>query len=347
MSKKLIAIASAAALALTGLVVMPTVATAVGPFAVSTSVSDTLSRAGATADGSTATKELTILVPSQDVLRLNVDDLPADSTTGTLLRFKVTTPAGGATVTATAALGGAKLITQAQVDAGSLTTASGAASISVTSDTNGAVTFYAYTTSTADSTITVSSGSNSKVLWVKGVSGLLNSYKLNFTASPVATAASGKITFTGTVTDMFGNVMSGVTSTSIRVNGIGGNLTTNLTAGKFSQNSTTGVVSFEVTNRDTSGPAAINLIMTPALTATEGAPVKVAAFGDPVGTQFFTVNAVDLSAQVTALTAQVAALQAQMADMRTKARSVTKKKYNTLARKWNAANPGARVALKK
>ena len=349
MSKKLIAVASAAALALTGLVVMPTVATAVGPFAVSTALSDTLSRAGSSADGSTATKELTILVPSQDVLRLDVISSgdPNSSTTGTLLRFKVTTPAGGATVTATAALGGAKLITQAQVDAGSLTTASGAASISVTSDTNGAVTFYAYTTSTADSTITVSSGSNSKVLWVKGVSGLLNSYKLNFTASPVATAASGKVTFTGTVTDMFGNVMSGVTSTSIRINGIGGNLTTGLSAGSFAQNATTGVVTFEVTNRDTSGPAAINLLMTTALTATEGVPTKVTALGDPVGTQFFNVSAVDLSAQVTSLTAQVAALQAQMADMRTKARSVTKKKYNTLARKWNAANPGARVALKK
>ena len=349
MSKKLIAVASAAVLALTGLVVMPTTATAVGPFAVSTAVSDTLSRAGASADGSTATKELTILVPSQDVLRFNEISSgdPSSSTTGTLLRFKVTTPAGGATVTATAALGGAKLITQAQLDAGSLTTASGAASISVTSDTNGAVSFYAYTTSTADSTVTVSSGSNSKVLWMKGVSGILNSYKLNFTASPLATSAGGKITFTGTVTDMFGNVLSGVTSTSIRVNGIGGNLTTNLSVSEFSQNATTGVVSFEVANRDTSGPAAISLIMTPALTATEGAPTKVTAFGDPVGTQFFTVSAVDLSAQVTSLTAQVAALTAQLAESRPKATSVTKKRYNTLARKWNAAFPGQRVALKK
>ncbi len=344
MSKKLIAVASAAALALTGLVVMPTVATATpGPFAVSTSASDTLSRAGVSVDGSTADKELTILVPSQDAIRLDPTAAPASSVTGTLLRFKVTTPAGGATVTATAALGGAKLVTQAQVDAGSLTTASGTDSISVTSDTNGLVTFYAYTTSTADSTITVASGANSKVLWVKGVSPLLNSYKLNFTASPVATAASGKITFTGTVTDMFGNVMSGVTSDSIRINGIGGDLSTGLSAGSFAQNATTGVVTFEVTNRDTSGPAAINLLMTTALTATEGAPTKVAAFGDPVGTQFFTVNAVDLSAQVTALTAQVAALQAQIADMRTKANSVTKKRWNKLVRAHRALGGTAKL----
>ena len=344
MSKKLIAIASAAALALTGLVAVAP-ASAVGPFAVNVGQANTLSRANV--DGSTATKELTILVPSQDTLRLDPTAAPADSVTGTLLRFKVTTPAGGATVTATAALGGAKLITQAQVDAGNLTTASGTASISVTSDTNGEVSFYAYTTSTADSTVTVASGSNSTVLWMKGVSGKLNTYKLNFTAAPLNTAASGDITFTGTVTDMFGNVLTGIIDTDLNVTGLGGNLAA-ITETEFAQNATTGVVSFKAANRSTVGSAAISIVTDTSLTAAgDGAPVKVAAFGDPVGTQFFAVNAVDLSAQVTSLTAQVAALQAQMADMRTKARSVTKKKYNTLARKWNAANPGARVALKK
>jgi hypothetical protein len=155
---------------------------------------------------------------------------------------------------------------------------------------------------------------------MKGVSGLLNSYKLNFTASPVDTAPGGDISFTGTVTDMFGNVMKGVTSTSLRVNGIGGNLSTGLTQVDFAQNATTSVITFDIVNRDTTGAAALNLVMTTALTATEGAPTKVTAFGNPVGTQFFSVNAVDLSAQVTSLTAQVAALKAD---------------YNALAAKWN------------
>jgi hypothetical protein len=74
---------------------------------VSVAVADTLSRAGAAANGSTATKELTILVPSQDALRLDPTDDEENSVTGTLLRFKVTTPAGGATVTATAAVASA------------------------------------------------------------------------------------------------------------------------------------------------------------------------------------------------------------------------------------------------
>jgi hypothetical protein len=345
MSKKIIAVAAAAALALTGLVVMPTVASALGPFAVSVAVSDTLSRSGA--DGSTGSLELTILVPTQDVLRLDAQALPATSTSGTLLRFIVTTPAGGAAVTATAALGGAKLVTQAQVDAKGLTTASGTASISVTSDTSGLVTFYAYTTSTADSTITVASSSNSKVLYMKGVSAKVNSYKLNFTASPLATAAAGKITFTGTVTDMFGNVMTGVVADDITTTGLGGNLGA-ITQTDFAQSSTTGVITFTGVNRNTAGSAAISLSMSsPALTAVAGAPVKVAAYGDPVGTLFFAVSAVDLSASVTALTAQVAALTAQLAVSRLIEDSVTQKKYNTLARKWNKANPGAKVALKK
>jgi hypothetical protein len=345
MSKKLIAVASAAALALTGLVAVAP-ASAVGPFAVGVTQADTHSHANN--DGSTADKELTMLVPSQDVLRYNPTNASFSSnTTGTLLRFKVTTPAGGEAVTATAAGGGAKLVTQAQVTKGDLTTASGTASISVTSDTNGEVSFYAYTTSTADSTVTVASGANSKVLYMKGISGKLNTYKLNFTASPLATAPGGKVTFTGTVTDMFGNIHKDIVTGDLNLSGLGGNLTA-ITKGDFAQNATTGVITFTAVNRDTVGSAAMSLVTDTSLTAVaDGSPVKVAAFGDPIGTQFFSVSAVDLSAQVTALTAQVAALQAQLEASRPKATSVTKKRYNTLARKWNAANPGARVALKK
>jgi hypothetical protein len=44
---------------------------------------------------------------------------------------------------------------------------------------------------------------------------------------------------------------------------------------------------------------------------------------------------------------RIAVLTTQLAASRPIATSVTKKRYNTLARKWNAANPGAKVALKK
>jgi len=335
MSKKLIAAASAAALALAGLIAMPTVATAVGPFDVVTTQADTLSRSSA--NGSTGDLELTILVPSQDVLRLDTSADYATSTTGTLLRLKVVTPTVAAAITATAAGGGAKLVTQAQVTAGSLTTASGAATISITSDSAGDATFYAYTTSTSDSTITVSSAGASEIVYLKGISTKANSYKLNFTASPLDTAPGGKVTFTGTITDMFGNLMKNVAAIDLTTTGLGGNLGA-ITEGDFAQNATTSVISFTAANRDTTGAAAISIAMETTLAAA-GAPTKITAFGNPVGTQFFNVNAVDLSAQVTALTAQVAALTATVNGLTAE--------YNALAKKFNKkVNKSKRVALK-
>ena len=335
MSKKLIAAASAAALALAGLIAMPTVATAVGPFDVVTTQADTLSRSSA--NGSTGDLELTILVPSQDVLRLDTSADYATSTTGTLLRLKVVTPTVAAAITATAAGGGAKLVTQAQVTAGSLTTASGAATISITSDSAGDATFYAYTTSTSDSTITVSSAGASEIVYLKGISTKANSYKLNFTASPLDTAPGGKVTFTGTITDMFGNLMKNVVAGDLATTGLGGNLGA-ITEGDFAQNATTSVISFTAANRDTTGAAAISIAMETTLAAA-GAPTKITAFGNPVGTQFFNVNAVDLSAQVTALTAQVAALTATVNGLTAE--------YNALAKKFNKkVIKSKRVALK-
>jgi hypothetical protein len=330
MSKKLIAVASAAALALAGLVAVPTAANAtLGPFSVDVDQADSLSQAAT--NGSTADLELTILVPSQDVLRLDTSANYATSTTGTLLRHIVTTPVGGAAVTVTAAGGGARLVTQAQVTAGNLTTASGTASVSVTTDSTGKVTVYSYTTSTADSTLTFASGANSQVIFMKGISAKTNGYKLNFTASPLDTAPTGEITFTGTVTDGFGNVLRSVVLGDITVSGLGGNLGS-ITATEFAQNATTGVITFKAANRTTTGAAAISLVMSTALTATAGAPVRVTAFGAPVGTQFFAVNAVDLSAQVTALTAQVAALKAD---------------YNALVTKWNKRVDSRKAPKKK
>jgi hypothetical protein len=309
MSKKLIAVASAAALALSALVAAP--ATALGPFDV-TPVGSIANK-----DGSTGDLELTTNVPTQDVLRYN--SVGGASTTSTLVRFNVNTPLGGAAVSVAAAGGGAKLISSAQfAKLSEQTSASGTSTLSITSDSNGAVEFYAYTTSTSDSTITVSSGSASEVLYMKGESAKGNSYKLNFTATSVNTAPGGKVSFTGTITDAFGNLMKSVESADLTVTGLGGNLG-NISKADFLQNTTTSVITFDAVNRDTAGSAAMSISMASTL-APAGVPTKVTAFGTPVGTQFFTVNAVDLAAQVTSLTAQVAALTAD---------------YNALAAKWN------------
>jgi len=325
MSKKLIAVASAVALALTGLVATSSVAT-VGPFDVITAQADT--RSISSANGSTGDLELTIPVPSQDVLRF---DDNAASTTGTLLRFKVVTPTAAAAITATAALGGAKLVTQAQVTAGSLTTASGAQTLSLTSDSGGDATFYAYTTSTSDSTITVSSAGASEIVYMKGTTGKANAYKLEFVASPLSSAASGEITITGTVKDMFGNTFT-LAAGDVVVDGIGGNLTTGATQTEWAQNSTTRVVTFKVANRSTTGSAALSLKAHTTL-GISGVITKVTAFGDPITTNFFSVSAVDLTAQVTALTAEVAKLKADFNALAEKFNKKVKKAKNKVALK--------------
>jgi hypothetical protein len=81
---------------------------------------------------------------------------------------------------------------------------------------------------------------------------------------------------------------------------------------------------------------------------------QITAFGTPVRSYFTIITTASQAAQLATLTTQVTELQAkvtaltdQLAASRPVADSVTKKKYNTLARKWNAANPGAKVALKK
>jgi hypothetical protein len=327
MSKKLLAVASAAALALSALVAAPVAAA--GPF----NVVDTKVSTGSIADrdGSTGDLEHTINVPSQDVLRFDAGT--TSSTTGTVLRYVVVTPLGGAAVSVTAAGGGAKLLTKAQFDKLSeQTTASGAQTLSLTSDSSGDLQFYAYTTSTADSTITVSSAGASKLLYLKGVSAKTNSYKLNFTASPANTAVGGKVTFTGTITDAFGNLMKLVTASDLTITGIGGDLAS-VTPVDFTQSATTSVITFDAVNRNSAGAAAMNIVMANTLAPTAGTPTKITAFGTPVGTQFFTVNAIDLSAQVTALTAEVAKLKADFNALAEKFNKKVKKAKNKVALK--------------
>jgi hypothetical protein len=332
MSKKLIAVASAAALALSAFVATPAMA---APFSVTV-----LGEFGTTA-GTTATDAIVVNAPSQDVLRFDNTDGSGVSTTGTVIRFDVVTTVGSAGVTATAT-GGVKLLTAAQAGASEadledLTTASGTASITDTTTTGATVSMYAYATSTTAGTVTITQNgtSNSTVLFVKAKSEKTNSYKLNFTVTP-ATAAGADVTFTGTITDMFGNLMT-LDTADLVVDGIGGNLATPIaTRTDFAVNSTTKVHTWKMKNRDTNGAAA----MLVKLNSSTAQADEVTAFGDRVTNQFFNVTAVDLAAQVTALTAQVAALQA-IVD-----RKVTKKRYNTLARKWNRAFPSQKVWVK-
>lgn len=311
MSKKLIAVAAAAALALTGLVGM-TSANASTPFSVTvTNTSgDSPAQDAAVpeidADGTTAAKAYNVNVPSNDVIRSNAT---GDRTGTTALKFDVTTTAARGQVDVTAT-GAVRIITADEFDAGAKV-ATGKTSLTDFSAAN-AFTFYVITTSTSAGTVVVSNAGNSKTVYVAGESEW--AYKLNFTA-PTTAALGGDIKVTGTVKDAFGNDLTVARLvTDFDLSGVVGVTA----ASAVTYTAATKSYEFKYTAPTTAIPVAIQVKLSDA--TRNNIPTKVTAFGDPVASVFFTVSATDLTAVVASLTAQVAALKAD---------------YNALAKRWN------------
>jgi hypothetical protein len=335
MSKKLIAVAAAAALALTGLVASPASAGETYTFSVTPKGQITA------ALGNTTDAPLSINVPSQDALRYNVQTFGTGALTASALRLDIQAVATSSAVRIVAT-GGVRLVTDtAFATAAGKKTAAGVASLDLVSNNTdeGLVTVYAFTTSTEVGTVTVTNGGNTKVLYVKGNNLITYAYNINFSA-PSTADVSGDIEVTGSITDAFGNKIEGQATNPFTGSGLftpptffGAANALSDAPDDWTESATSkGTYTFSVTTKATAGQGAIGLTI---------APVKVAAFGDPKSSQFLTFNTASLASQITALTAQVAALQA------TVAKRVTKKRYNTLARKWNAAFPSQKVALKK
>jgi hypothetical protein len=303
MSKKLIAVAAAAALALTGLVAVP---------ANSAGATLTLTATGAASgDGLASTTAWVVAVPSQDVLRSTT------TLSRSVLDVAVATIENNAAVTVSAT-GGVKLITATQLAASTTTTATGTSTLSLTANDSGAVTFYAYNTSTSAGSFTVSEVKAGAVVaantkWLKGSTGAGNAYKLAATI-PTVGGIGALVEYTATVVDMFGNAVS---TAVVDSQTLGGDATD---PDGMTYDAVTKVYEDEFTNRTTAGQTAV--LVSIAVSAD-----KVTAFGSKVTSVFASINAADLQATVTSLTAQVAALTAD---------------YNALAAKWNA-----RVASKK
>jgi len=325
MSKKLIAVASAAALALSALVgVAPANASV---FAVAVTGLAGMAPGQTAESGVAATSAMSINVPSADVIRF---DSTADTATGTALRLDIDR-ATASTPIVVKASAGIKLYS-ATAFADSPTVAKGLSEVTDTTSSLEGIIVYAVSTSTAAQTITVTNEGNSKTIFVKGLSNF--PYKMNLTSSASA-GLGGKITVTGTVKDAFGNDL---TSPLNAASSADWTLTevVGATGGTLKEyDSTTKVYTFEFTAPSTAAPVAFNI-----KPAAEHTSAKVDAFGTPVLSQFFSVNVVDLATQVKTLEAQVAALQV-IVD-----RKVTKKRYNTLARKWNRAFPSQKVWVK-
>jgi len=298
MSKKLIAVAAAAALALTGLVATPATS-AVGAWSLSVT-------GAAAGNGLTADSAYTVNIPTQDVLRF-------ETTSGvTVSVFRVTTTAPGTTDTVRAvATGGVKVLTNATWTAtSSRKTTTGVADVSQAS-ADGNATFYVYSTSTANGTVTFSSGANSSVINVKGINPAPYNVALKAAVGTIATSVDTKIDLV--VTDAFGNAIEATTPATITK--VGGVTLSNPASITWDADRTT--MTTTVTGV-TAGSASVEI----SLGAT-----KIDALGTPK-VVFFTTTVGGTQAEViTALTAQVAALTAD---------------YNKLAARWNK-----RVADKK
>jgi hypothetical protein len=341
MSKKLIAVAAAAALALTGLVgISPANAAVVVTF--STNSADNTTGTAFTPAASASAAAANIVVPADNKLTYT------NSTERSSLARVVVDTAVGDTVTATST-GALKILDlngvgaigsdfRAETTAGTdYTSTAGTQSFSMVATTTSVV-FYVFTTSTTAASLTVNKGGNTRIVWIKGAAG--PAYNLTSTMpSVIPASAPSTANLIVKITDVFGNEVKAQTGLTTSATGGGATITA---TGNADHSSTLGGYGLSLHATGTGG-FAVSVSFT-------SAPVDVTGLPKAVKLWFAQSTAVDLAGlqtQVTALTAQVAALTAQLASSRPKATSVTKKKYNTLARKWNAANPGARVALKK
>jgi hypothetical protein len=318
MSKKLIAVAAAAALALTGLVgvapataAMVTSGSTLQAGANSLLVTSTVSRGGS----GTLADPYTISVPESGL-----------ATSGTTLRFQISTTAARAmTVTATS---GIRLV--ATVTNTTAVVLTGADSLTVTADAAGAAEFRAYPTSTTRGVVTITNDGDITQIYVTGVVG--KAYDIGAVTLPTLEPSKAGV-IVAVVTDAFGNVVDTDDDQSLTVSRVG---TGSPSSTDVQYSATTKRWEGTVTPGATAGSLAISMVIA-GLTATTA---QKAVFGDPNNT-YFGIAQVAAAKTVAQLTAEVSALLTQLAGTTTKA------KYNKLAKRWNKANPSKKVALLK
>jgi hypothetical protein len=170
-----------------------------------------------TGDGLLSTTAWATPVPSQDVLRLT------ETVSRSVLSLEIKTRSNTAPVAVAAT--GAKLLTAAQLAASTTTTATGTATLSLTSNDSGVATFYVYSTSTSAGSITVTESGTTpaaNTVWVIGTTDANNAYKLAAVA-PTIGGIGSLVEYTATVVDMFGNVIddAAVASATLGVDATG------------------------------------------------------------------------------------------------------------------------------
>jgi hypothetical protein len=284
MSKKLIAVAAAAALALTGLVgttsasALPVVTSATGG---SNLLVDGISKTGS---GTNALPYL-VAVPEAGTVAA-----------ASLMKFTVSSDVKSRAITVSTT-SGIKLLDAPGDATNKYTSASGAASWSSTTDAAGAAVFYAFPTTTTKGIVTVTLDGDITQVYVTGVAGA--AYDITSVTLP-SLEVEGTEVIIATVTDAFGNA---VTAGSLTVSRVGTGTSSGATYVTYS--TTTKRWEGSITAGAVAGSLAVGLTIA-GLTATAD---QKAAFGDPTNT-FFGVIAVGAKGDVKALRAEVATLKA-------------------------------------
>jgi hypothetical protein len=321
MSKKLIAVAAAAALALTGLVgVAPATALPVSDTTQGGSnsllITSTASRIGTAGTGTLADPYL-VNVPASGL-----------ATSATTVRFSLSATASRAfTVSATS---GIRLLSAVTNTTAVVLT--GADSLSGTTNASGAGEFFAYPTSTTKGVVTLTIDGDITQVYITGNRGA--PYDIGAVTLPTFELSKAGV-IVAVVTDAFGNVIAdAVAAESLTVTRVG----TGATAAPAPIQYSTTSKRWEgtVTPGATAGQLAISL----EIVGLSASTAQKAAFGDPNST-YFAIAQVATAKTTAQLTAEITALQDQLSA------TVTKAKYNKLVKRWNKKNPRNKVKLAK
>ena len=319
MSKKLIAIASAAALALTALVAVPAGAAA-GDVTISGETN-----AAPTINGATSTLAFKVDVPEDNEFAGVQSDY---------LTIAVTPTASNANVSASST-GSVEILTKAEFDDTTTvaSTATGKQTFSANAVGTTDVEFYVYTTSTSAGTLVVKAGDNTKTYYIKGNAGTANSVSVKFPSALNSTTASNVDV---TVKDVFGNEITGSAGDEFNDDAANGETLTTDTVGAaatvapdaFTWNVTRKVWAGKVIGVTGGGSASMTITLD-----NGGFDAEEDGLSAPSLVAFSSVSAADLSSQVTSLTAQVAALIADYNALAVKFNKKVKKAKNKVALK--------------
>jgi hypothetical protein len=337
MSKKLIAIAAAAALALTGLVATTSASAlpVVKDEAAGLSYLSVTAEANRTGSGTSA-DPFTFPVPNAGTV----------ATTSEALTFTVSSTLKSRPVTVTGAAG-IKLLDELGNATNKYIASSGKDSLTLTTTSSGTLTFVAFptTTSTGIVTVSITDASTPPVVdttqvYIKGTAGA--AYAIKSVTAPTAVAPEGKGTFVAVLVDAFGNPAIAATDT-LSVTVVGGGTSSFASEAGTDKKAAYSTTTLRTAGILTAGAIAGQIAVAMSLDTAAATVAQIAAFGTPVASYFTVLTTASVSAQVIALTAQVAALTATVAALTAD--------YNRLATRFNKRYdlqkaPVKKVALK-